>query len=334
MAAWQKLSMFSFGCLILACMLEWTMTGQESVQEPSKSALFGSGHGLDHVGIAVRDLEEAKKTYRNLGFTVFGGAIHPDLGTRNSGPSFESGYLELITSRDRTKALGAMVAKFLEKQEGGLFVGLEVSVVDDTARLLRISGSNLRGPEAGSAREDLEQRDQPPNEGSWRFVGFSSGAIPAAQLPVKSSDALFFLQYDAAISNVHANTAKRLSAVWMAVRDLGASVKAYESIGFRASRQMRASQLGAEGQEIEAGQGSILLLQPENSSSRAASFLAERGAEGVMGVSIEVANLQTARSLIEAKTNRQFKTYDGPYGHSILLAPELTHGIWIELFQK
>ena len=53
-----------------------------------------------------------------------------------------------------------------------------------------------------------------------------------------------------------------------------------------------------------------------------------------MGVSIEVASLQTARNLLESNTKRQFKPYDGPYGQSILIPPELTHGVWIEFFQK
>jgi hypothetical protein len=46
-----------------------------------------------------------------LGFTVFAGGKHPN-GSRNSGPALESGYLELITFWDRTKAQGAMLAKF------------------------------------------------------------------------------------------------------------------------------------------------------------------------------------------------------------------------------
>ena len=53
-----------------------------------------------------------------------------------------------------------------------------------------------------------------------------------------------------------------------------------------------------------------------------------------MGVSIEVASLQTARSLLQANAKRQFDPYAGPYGQSILISPELTHGLWIEFFQK
>jgi len=333
MSTARKQFLLVLGCLF-AFMPELTLKAEEQTKDSSKLAILGSGHGIDHVGIAVRDLEAAKKTYRALGFTVFGGGKHPDLGTRNSGPSFENGYLELITFWDRSKAIGGMVANFLEKHEGGLFLGLDVSPVDGTAKLLRASGFNVHGPEAASAIEDPEQHDQPPNGGSWRFLGFPNGPIPAAHLPVKSSDAIFFLQYDPWVGNLHANTAKKLSSVWMGVRDLEASVRGYESMGFRHSHKLALPQLGAQAQEIEAGLGSILLLQPENSTGKVAAFLAERGAEGIIGVSIEVASLQTARSLVEANTNRQFEPYAGPYGHSILIPPEFTHGIWIEFFQK
>jgi catechol 2,3-dioxygenase-like lactoylglutathione lyase family enzyme len=329
----RKYLLLILGCLFV-CTPELTLRAKGQNDDSAKVGLLGSGNGIDHVGIAVRDLEAAKNTYRNLGFTVFGGGKHPDLGTRNSGPGFESGYLELITVWDRTKPIGGMLATFLEKHEGGLFLGLDVSPADETAKLLRANGFNVRGPEAASAIEDPEQHDQPPNGGSWRFLGFPSGPIPAAHLPVKSSDAMFFLQYDPFIGNVHANTAKKLSSVWMGVKDLEASVRAYETMGFHSSRKLTVSELGAHGQEIEAGKGSILLLQPENSTGKVASFLAERGAEGIMGVSIEVASLQTARTLLEAKTKRQFETYSGPFGQSILIPPEFTHGIWIEFFQK
>jgi hypothetical protein len=120
----------------------------------------------------------------------------------------------------------------------------------------------------------------------------------------------------------------------MGVRDLEASVKEYESMGFRPSRKLAVPHLGARGQEIEAGQAPILLLQPEKSTGNVASFLAERGAEGVMGMSIEVTSLQTARDVLKSNTKRQFEPYTGLYGQSILIPPELTHGVWIEFFQK
>jgi catechol 2,3-dioxygenase-like lactoylglutathione lyase family enzyme len=334
MSAIQRHLLLVLGWICFACMLKPTMSAQESPKGPSKSAVFGSGHGLDHVGIAVRDLETAKKTYRDvLGFAVFAFGKFPS-GNRSAGSYLESGLLELTTCWDPAKTIGGVVAKFLEKHEGALFVGLEASPVDDAAKLLRTRGFKIKGPESGSMSDDPDQHDPVPNVGSWRYAGFESGPVPAAHLPAKSEDAVFFIEYAPSVGIVHANTAKKLSSVWMGVRELGTSVGAYESIGFRASRKLTVSQLGAQGQELEAGDGSILLLQPKNSTGSVASFLAERGAEGIMGVSIEVASLQTARSLLEANTKRQFEPYAGPYGESILIPPELTYGVWIEFFQK
>ena len=97
--------------VLLSCLwLGWMCTPSLRAQNPreknsSVSPLFGSGHGLDHVGIAVRDLEAAKKTYRDiLGFTLYAGGKHPN-GTRNSGPALETGYLELITFQTSVRAV-------------------------------------------------------------------------------------------------------------------------------------------------------------------------------------------------------------------------------------
>jgi len=323
---------FVLGCLLFACMRQVPMGAQEKAKSASHLVILGRGQGVDHVGIAVRDIEAAKKTYRDiLGFTVVRGG-NASNGTRNKLIWLQTGMLEIITSWDRTKAEGGVVASFIERHEGGLFLGLEATPVNETAKLLRSRGFDIRGPKTESLLDDPEQHDRAPS--SWSRAGVATGAVPAGRLPTKSTDAIFFVQYDPFDETVHPNTSKKLVSVWMGVRDLEGSIKAYESIGFPRGRKLVLPQLGAKGQEIEAGQGSILLLQPENTMGKVASFLAERGAEGVMGVSIEVASLQTARSLLEANTNRQFEPYAGPYGQSVLIPPEFTRGIWIEFFQK
>lgn len=52
--------------------------------------------GIDHIVIAVHDLDEAIKTYSNLGFTVVEGGKHP-VGSYNALISFQDGsYVEII----------------------------------------------------------------------------------------------------------------------------------------------------------------------------------------------------------------------------------------------
>ena len=53
--------------------------------------------GIDHLVIAVEDLDAARKSYTALGFTVMEGGRHTGIGTYNALIAFEDGaYLELI----------------------------------------------------------------------------------------------------------------------------------------------------------------------------------------------------------------------------------------------
>ena len=117
------------------------------------------------------------------------------------------------------------------------------------------------------------------------------------------------------------------------MRDLDTATKAYEAIGLDAGRTVELPELGASGREMKAGPLTILLLRPGNEDGKVASFLADRG-EGIMGVSIEVRDLSTARKLIETNTGQKFMPYEGPYGSSILIPAQLAHGLRIEMFQR
>jgi hypothetical protein len=119
----------------------------------------------------------------------------------------------------------------------------------------------------------------------------------------------------------------------MAVNDLDAATRAYESVGLRAGRKLQAPRLAAKIREVVAAQGVILLLQAKNTKGSLASYVAQHG-EAIIGVSIEVRDLQVARSMLTATIKQELNPYNGPYGKCILVAPEFTHGVWIELFQK
>jgi len=81
MAAAKSISLF-FASLFFVCTLGVMMRAQEQAKDSPNSTVLGSGHGIDHVAIAVKDLETANKTYRDvLGFAVFaGGKLNSPLG--------------------------------------------------------------------------------------------------------------------------------------------------------------------------------------------------------------------------------------------------------------
>jgi hypothetical protein len=53
-----------------------------------------------------------------------------------------------------------------------------------------------------------------------------------------------------------------------------------------------------------------------------------------MGLTLAVDDITKARSLIGGKTNRDLPIYEGVYGKSFLVPPEVASGVWIEMVEK
>ena len=88
--------------------------------------------GLDHVPIAVRDLEAAAETYRALGFSLKPGRPHAN-GIRNQHVKFPDGTeLELITAPEARDALTGKYRRHLEHGDGPAFLAL---FIPDKARV-------------------------------------------------------------------------------------------------------------------------------------------------------------------------------------------------------
>ncbi len=306
-----------------------TTDPQRPAGSPTANSVLGGGNGIDHVGIAVRDLDFAAQVYMQaLGFTVAPGAPAPEgIGHRiiRFGPT----SLELVTA-DPSRAAGSKDAsdlvRFLATREGAAFLGLHVSSAQRTAAFLRARQFDIEEPEGSSTPRRGSPEARPA---LWLTVGFRKPAVPGGRI--------FFIQYADGLErpapSAHPNTAIGVRSVWMAVGRFQAATRAYESIGLAAGEEVSTRVLGATGREILAGRGVILLLQANDPAGPVGSFLSEHG-EGIAGVSLEVQNLEVVRTLMENSTEQAFKTYRGLYGESILVAPAFTHGVWIEFFKR
>jgi hypothetical protein len=114
--------------------------------------------GIDHLAIAVLDLESAVKALRDaVGIEAGGGGIHPGAGTANRLAWFGDTYLELITVVDREVAtasfLGGPTIRVLDEEGAGFvtFVLASDDLDGDVGRL-RAAGSAMGDPFPGERR--------------------------------------------------------------------------------------------------------------------------------------------------------------------------------------
>ena len=94
---------------------------------------------LDHVGIAVTDLDTAIETYKTLGFTVESVDDVPGFGVKVAFLPMESGNVELVQPVKDDSAM----AKYLEKKGEGIH-HLCFEVYDIRAELKRLEAAGVQ----------------------------------------------------------------------------------------------------------------------------------------------------------------------------------------------
>ncbi len=304
------------------------------------SAVLGSGRGIDHMVIAVKDLRQATADYAKLGFAIVPGGRHPG-GTENAAAAFEShGYLELLTVYEANGSGARDFVSFLSKQEGAVAVGLDTSSADLTAAHLRGAGLEVRGPTGGTITYDGVDETPPV---LWKGVEV---VTPSPYL----SDFVFFIEYDrearAALARKHPeltrltqppqhrNGARAIKSFWLAVDDLESAARTYASVGFPVGPEKPVPDLQATGRAVEAGGGSILLLRSDALHGPVAGFLERRhAAAGFMGTTLWVNDLGTAEHVLPASIIPRARDRSDRENQNLLIPPEHAHGVWIELVE-
>lgn len=104
--------------------------------------------GIDHLVIAVRDLDDAAdELERRVGLTATGGGRHPTLGTQNRLAWLGDTYLELVSIADRSVAegswLGVPTLAALERGDGLATWAIATDSIDADVEALRAIGSGF-----------------------------------------------------------------------------------------------------------------------------------------------------------------------------------------------
>ena len=110
---------------------------------------------LDHLIIAVKDLDQAEKNYKKiLGTNPVWRGRHKSLGTANSIFNFKNTYLELLTSDG--EGLGAELVKNLIQENGEGLAGIVFGVDDmlQTVQHLKQEGYQISDPAEGEGSDN------------------------------------------------------------------------------------------------------------------------------------------------------------------------------------
>ncbi len=254
--------------------------------------------GLDHVPVAVADLEAAADRYRRLGFTLKPGRPH-DNGIENRHVKFADGTeIELITAPEARDALTAEYVQHLASGDGPAFLALYAPDLDRLAQRFDAASRPY-----SSSRATLSFPDADP----LSYVFFGPRNASPTDLPAHFE---------------HANGADSLIAVWLAGDDLSAERELLAMVGATfAEAKVRVPDIAlATVARLE--EGEVVLLP----GSR--QLVPGRR---IVGATLRTKSLSAAR---EALTDgglavpAPVSTEDGT---SIFLSPDLTHGIWLEL---
>jgi methylmalonyl-CoA epimerase len=94
---------------------------------------------IDHLGIAVKDMAEAKSAYEALGFTIEAEHEVPTEKVKTAFIAVGESHLELLEPTDPS----SVIAKFLEKRSGVHHICLLVDDIEKTMAEMKAGGARL-----------------------------------------------------------------------------------------------------------------------------------------------------------------------------------------------
>ena len=223
--------------------------------------------GIDHLVIAVKNLEAASKDYTDLGFTVVPGGRHTGIGTYNSLIAFEDGsYLELIgfyEPRDDHRW-------FAPLQKGG-------GLVDFCLQTDDLPGDTVALRRAGIDIGEPEKRDRKRPDGKeirWMFSlarGAQRGVAPFIIADETGRDERVPQQ------RRHANGVTGIGTVTVAVDDVSRVRGWYERALGRPGTDVKRDDIGAAGVRFAIGPHTFDFVSPSTAASPLTAWLAAHG---------------------------------------------------------
>lgn len=243
---------------------------------------------LDHVIIAVEDLEAGIRRYEAiLGCPVALRSDHPR-GTRNALFLFERGpYLELLATWDAPEqgtSAAALRRRLAERGEGLHGLGLSLDNLDACVTHLRGLGLDLLDPVNNSAKSAGGRVRE------WR----------ATRMPPPDDQDVFLVQHLGSDWRAELRptpgrgTVASMHHVAFDVPDAGRSARRWqERLGLDVERTVTSERMAARVIILSAGEASLEFVEPLRADGPVAQRMAQRGS-GLSSLAFEVRDLNAA----------------------------------------
>jgi hypothetical protein len=253
--------------------------------------------GLDHIPLAVRDLDRAQADFEALGFVVKPGRPHTN-GLRNAHMKFPDGTeIELIAAPAPTDMLASEYYGWLKNGEGPAFLGLYTPDRDVLSKRLSSLGLSI----------------------DWK------GGLGTFSEPT-TLGRLFFAQRQRSPTDrpehfAHANTAFTLATVWLA--GAAAEQDLLQRLGAVPIGEVPCGPFGSSSAALSLPEGKIVFYPAIAQLSPGRPIVA---------ATLTVSSLDTVRSIL-SRNHIRFDEIRGCNRESLWVGPTVAHGFWLEFHQ-
>jgi catechol 2,3-dioxygenase-like lactoylglutathione lyase family enzyme len=256
---------------------------------------------LDHVVIAVKNLDAAAATYKKLGLTLTPRGLHQGKGTGNHCIMFPSTYVELLGIVDETGAKGRLAERVNARGEGGMAIAYGADDADKTYAALQAAGIAAEPPNDLSRPLDLD--------GKSEMVRFRNIMLPKLALPETMqfvcTHATPHLTRARREWQLHPSSATGVAEVVIAVEDVSA-----------AESQLAAPTLT---------NAAITLVTPADAERRFGKSLQGVPKNGIVALAIRVNEPDAAAAMLSMAKVPHQETRRG-----VIVPASASHGVMIE----
>lgn len=259
--------------------------------------------GIDHMPLAVKDLEQASDAYRRLGFSLKPGRFHED-GTRNNHVKFRDGSgIELLTPPSKSgDALTAHYLEHLKQGDGPAYISFHARDIDKLVAALETSGFRFK-------QGDLITLEDP----LLNFIFFDQDNRSPTDKPEHFA---------------HPNSAIAMSGVWLALDDESRKrlTQLLIALGAVESEKTVFVPDAVPASVFTVQNGQIVVL-PKNHQLF--------DGRPVVGAAFHVRDIATAGRYLKSSGASSLISMKTSVGQHLLLVPPLAaHGLWLEFREE